>query len=161
MAELEIVRYPDPILRKQAKEIGKPGPDTKKLVEDMTITMQLANGVGLAANQVAILQKLFVYDDGSGPGVIINPKIVSARGEELGSEGCLSLPGLWGEVRRAEEVVIRGMDLNGKPLKIKAEGFLARILQHELDHLYGHLFIDRAEPESVHYVTDDDEEDEG
>lgn len=157
MAEREIVKVPEPVLRQQAKNVSKIDDNLKKLVEDMVATMRQANGLGLAANQVGSLQKVFVYDDGNGLGVLINPKIVSASGEQVGVEGCLSIPGLQGEVRRANEVVIKGMDLNGKTVKIKAQGLLARIFQHELDHLHGTLFTDRADPDTLHYVTEEED----
>lgn len=160
MAEREIVRYPATVLRELAKSVSKFEPGTKNLIDDMVSTMRVANGLGLAANQVGVLQKVFVYDDGNGLGVLINPEIISATGEQLGIEGCLSLPGLQGEVVRANEIVIKGMDIKGKSVKIKAEGLLARIIQHELDHLYGKLFIDKAEPGSLHYLTDEDIEEE-
>ena len=160
MAEKEIVTYPDPVLRQQAKAVSKLDASTKKLVEDMIATLRRENGLGLAANQVGSLQKVMVYDDGTGLGIIINPKIVSASGEQVGIEGCLSVPGLQGEVKRANVVEVRGHDLNGKPVKVKAEGLLARIFQHELDHLNGKLFIDRADPGSLHYVTEEEQEEE-
>lgn len=160
MAAKEVVKYPDPVLRKQAKTITKLDPGVKKLVDDMAKTLREENGLGLAANQIGVLQKVFVYDDGTGLGVIINPKIVEATGEQIGIEGCLSVPGLQGEVRRANEVVIKGTDLNGKPIKIKAEGLRARIFQHEFDHLNGTLFIDRADPGTLQYVTEDEEPEE-
>jgi peptide deformylase len=160
MAELEIVRYPNEILRKQAKAVSKIDTSMKKLVDDMVATMRVSNGLGLAANQVGVLQKVFVYDDGTGLSILVNPEIVESKGEQVGPEGCLSLPGLQGEVPRANEIVIKGANLKGKTVKIKAEGLLARIFQHEFDHLNGKLFIDRAEPGSLHYVTRDDDEDE-
>ena len=158
MAEKDIVTYPDPVLRQSAKAISKLDAGTKKLIEDMIATLRRQNGLGLAANQVGSLQKVFVYDDGSGLGIMINPKIVSASGEQIGVEGCLSVPGLQGEVKRANVVEVRGTDLNGKPVKIKAEGLLARIFQHELDHLNGTLFIDRVDPGTLHYVTEEEQE---
>jgi len=157
MAEREVVKYPDPALRERAKNVSKADPSVKKLVEDMAATMRETSGLGLAANQVGVLQRVFVYDDGTGLGVLINPKIVSAMGEQLGIEGCLSVPGLQGEVRRAEEVVVKGTDLNGKTVKIKAQGLLARVFQHEMDHLDGTLFIDRAEPDSLYCVTEEEQ----
>jgi len=157
MAEREVVKYPDPALRERAKNVSKVDPSVKKLVEDMAATMRETSGLGLAANQVGVLQRVFVYDDGTGLGVLINPKIVSAMGEQLGIEGCLSVPGLQGEVRRAEEVVVKGTDLNGKTVKIKAQGLLARVFQHEMDHLDGTLFIDRAEPDSLYCVTEEEQ----
>jgi len=158
MAEREVVRYPDPVLRKQAKSIPKVDSATRKLIEDMIATMHATNGVGLAANQVGSLHRVFVYDDGTNSGVMINPEIVSSSGEQIGPEGCLSIPGLQGDVKRANQVVIKGTTLRGKPVKIEAEGFLARIFQHELDHLNGKLFIDRADPDSLYYPSDEDEE---
>lgn len=160
MADKEIVTYPDPILRQQAKAVSKPDAATKKLVEEMIATMRRENGLGLAANQVGALQKVVVYDDGTGLGILINPKIVSASGEQVGVEGCLSVPGLQGEVKRSSAVEVRATDLNGKPIKIKAEGLLARIFQHEMDHLNGTLFIDRADPNSLHYLTEEEQEEE-
>ncbi len=156
MAVRDIVRYPDPILRQQAKNIPKVDGGLKTLIDDMLVTMKQEHGAGLAANQIGILQKILVYDDGSGPGVLINPKILSAEGEQIGPEGCLSVPGLQGEVRRAEKIVVKGLDATGKAVKIKAEGFLARIFQHEIDHLDGRLFIDRVEPDTLEYVTNED-----
>jgi len=147
------------VLRKQAKAVSKLDRGVKKLVDDMVATMRESNGLGLAANQIGVLQKVFVYDDGTGLGVLINPEIVSAAGEQIGIEGCLSVPGLQGEVRRANEIVVKGKDLNGKPVKIKAEGLLARIIQHEIDHLDGTLFIDRADPDSLQYVTEEEKGD--
>ncbi len=158
MAEREILEYPDPVLRQQAKAVPKRDPHIRRLVEDMAAIMRESSGLGLAANQIGVLQKVFVYDDGTELGVLINPKIVSASGEQIGVEGCLSVPGLQGEVKRADEVVVKGTDLNGKTVKVKAQGLLARIFQHEMDHLNGTLFIDRAEPGSVHYVTEEETE---
>jgi len=158
MAEREIKTYPEAVLHKQAKAVPKIDNATKKLVDDMVATLRAANGVGLAANQVGVLQKVFVYDDGNGLGIMINPKIVKASGEQVGVEGCLSVPGLQGEVKRANEVIVKGMDLSGKPVKVKAEGVLARIFQHEIDHLEGRLFLDRVEPGTLHYITEDEEE---
>ena len=160
MAEREIVKYPDPILRKQAKQISKIDEKTKQLVSDMIDTLRAVKGLGLAANQVGVLQKVFVYDDGTEAGVMINPKITRASGQQTGVEGCLSIPGLQGDVTRANEIEIRGTDLKGKPVKIEAEGLLARIFQHEFDHLVGKVFTDRADPETLHYISDDEEEDE-
>ena len=112
MAAREIVTYPDPVLRKRAKAVSKLDSGVKKLVKEMEATMREASGLGLAANQIGVLQKVFVYDDGAGLGVMINPKVVKAEGEQLGVEGCLSVPGLQGEVRRANEIVVKGVDLD-------------------------------------------------
>lgn len=156
MAKREILTVPEPILRQQAKTVSKIGPDTKRLVDDMVATMRGVNGLGLAANQVGVLLKVFVYDDGTGLGVMINPKIIRTSGEQTGVEGCLSVPGLQGEVTRANEVVIKGADLSGKSVRIKAEGMKARIFQHEFDHLNGTLFIDRVNPDTLQYITEEE-----
>jgi peptide deformylase len=158
MAVRDVVKYPDPVLRQQAKSIPKVDSGLKALIDDMVATMRAERGYGLAANQVGVLQKILVYDDGTGLGVLINAKIVSVEGEQIGPEGCLSVPGLQGEVRRAEKVVVKGMDAVGKPVRIKAEGLLARIFQHEIDHLEGTLFIDRVEPDTLEYVTSEEPE---
>ena len=155
MAARDVIKYPNPILRQQAKSIPKVDGGLKTLIDDMTSTLRAEHGLGLAANQVGVLQKILIYDDGSGLGVLINPKIVSAEGEQVGVEGCLSVPGLQGEVRRAKTIVVKGIDASGKTVRIKAEGLLARIFQHEIDHLDGKLFIDRAEPETLEYITDE------
>jgi peptide deformylase len=160
MAERDIVTYPQSVLQKQAKAVPKIDAATKKLVEDMVATLRAASGLGLAANQVGVLQKVFVYDDGNGLGIMINPKIVRRSGEQVGIEGCLSVPGLQGEVKRANEVIVKGTDLNGKAVKITAEGLLARIFQHEIDHLEGTLFLDRVTPGTLHYITEDEDEEE-
>lgn len=150
MAEREILKKPHPILSKRAKSVSKVDSETKKLIDDMIDTMRSVNGLGLAANQVGVLQKIFVYDDGNGLGVMINPEIISFSGEQIDVEGCLSVPGKQGDVKRANEIVVKGMNAKGKPIKIKAEGLLARIFQHEIDHLQGKLFIDRVEPGSLY-----------
>jgi peptide deformylase len=160
MSVREILKYPHPVLREKAKSVQKIDSTIKQVVDDMVATMRQESGLGLAANQIGILQRIFVYDDGTGLGVLINPKIVSAKGEQIGVEGCLSVPGLQGEVVRAEEVVVKGMDLNGKNLKVKADGLLARIFQHEIDHLDGILFIDRADPDTLHYVSEAEDAEE-
>ncbi|NIQ79463.1 MAG: peptide deformylase [Anaerolineae bacterium] len=160
MAVREIRVYPDAILRKQAKAIRKVGVTLETLIDDMVTTMRDAKAFGLAANQIGALQRVLVYDDGTGLGVVINPKVVSAKGEQIGVEGCLSVPGLQGEVKRADKIVVKGTDQAGRTVKIRAEGLLARILQHEIDHLNGKLFIDRARPETLYYVTEEESAEE-
>ena len=122
--------------------------------------MRAANGVGLAAPQLGILQRIFVYDAGDGFQALINPKILQRKGEQIGVEGCLSLPGLQGDVARADEVVVKGVDQFGKPVRIRGDGLTARVIQHEMDHLDGVLFIDRADPASLHWVTAEEAADE-
>ena len=146
MAIRMIVRHPDPILRERAKEVTKFNANLHKLLDDLADTMYDANGVGLAAPQIGVLKRAFVVDaDGSGLIELVNPEIVVKEGEQFGPEGCLSIPGLQGDVRRAKRVVIRGQDRYGNPVEYEGVDLLARAFQHELDHLNGVLFIDIAE----------------
>lgn len=147
MAIRIIVTEPDDVLHKKAKEVTKITPNVQKLLTDMADTMYDADGVGLAAPQVGILKRLIVVDVGDDNGLIelINPEIVESNGEQLGSEGCLSIPGLNGQVRRALEVTVKGLDRNGEEVTITGRDLLARAFQHEIDHLNGVLFTDIAE----------------
>ena len=158
-----IVRYDDAqgadLLRQRSKPVLTINEDVAALVAHMEQIMRAANGVGLAAPQLGILQRIFVYDAGDGFHAIINPKILGRKGEQIGIEGCLSIPGLQGDVVRANEVVVKGMDQFGKPVRIRGEGLTARVIQHENDHLDGILFIDRN-PTDLHWVTTEEEEDE-
>ena len=117
----------------------------RRLLHDMAVSMYDADGVGLAAPQVGVLLRAVVIDVGEGLLTLINPEIIAAEGEELGVEGCLSLPGLVGDVPRSSKVTVRALDLKGRNQEISGENLLARALQHELDHLDGILFIDRAQ----------------
>lgn len=159
----DIIGPDNPILRKKARAVGDPtNPALQKLIDDMIETMREAPGVGLAAPQVAVSQRLAVIEysedddadaerpEGAEPKpkklyVILNPEI-TARSEEMvdGAEGCLSLPGVYANVLRHKAVTVKALNRKGKPIKIKAEGWLARIFQHEIDHLDGVLFIDKA-----------------
>jgi len=145
MATLEIATYPDPILLSEARPVSRVTRRVRRLAHDMLETMYDAPGVGLAAPQVGVRQRVIVVDVGEEPIVLINPEITAAEGEQVGLEGCLSLPDLVGEVPRAEWVVERGLDLHGRPLTVEGEGLLARALQHEVDHLNGILFIARVQ----------------
>ncbi|MBH8601093.1 peptide deformylase [Thermoactinomyces sp. CICC 23799] len=146
MAIRNIVQYPDPVLKKKARPVQKFNARLHKLLDDMAETMYDAKGVGLAAPQVGILKRVIVVDVGEGLIEIVNPEIVEKKGEQLASpEGCLSIPNLLGEVRRAQWVKVTGQDRDGNPLELEAEGYLARALQHEVDHLNGVLFIDIAD----------------
>ena len=136
---------PDPILRQQAKKINPIPQNLDKYTQDMIETMHDEHGVGLAANQVGSLRKVAViqlpeWDEAL---VLINPEIIRREGEREVGEGCLSIPGYRGTVKRSERVRARALDLNGKVIKIKAEGLLAQALEHETDHLNGYLYIDR------------------
>ncbi|CAM3307093.1 MULTISPECIES: peptide deformylase [Saccharibacillus] len=147
MAIRLIVKQPDEVLRKKAKEVTKITPNVQKLMADMAETMYDAQGVGLAAPQVGILKRVIVIDVGDEHGLIamINPEIVEREGEQFGAEGCLSIPGLNGDVRRAQTVTVRGLDRDGQSLSVTGSGLLARALQHEIDHLDGILFTDVAD----------------
>lgn len=142
-----IVKEPDEVLHKVAKEVTKINGNVQKLLDDMADTMYDAEGVGLAAPQVGILKRLIVVDAGDEHGLIkmINPVIVEQDGEQFGAEGCLSIPGFNGDVRRAEQVTVQGLDREGRPITVKATGLLSRAFQHEIDHLNGVLFTDIAE----------------
>lgn len=146
MAIRNIVQYPDPVLKKKARPVQKFNQRLHKLLDDMAETMYDANGVGLAAPQVGILKRVIVVDVGEGLIEMVNPEIVGKKGEQLAPpEGCLSIPNLVGEVRRAQWVKVTGQDRDGNAIEIEAEDYLARALQHEIDHLNGVLFIDIAE----------------
>lgn len=145
MAGLEIVTYPDPILLSESRSVPRVTRRVRRLARDMLETMHAASGVGLAAPQVGVRQRVIVVDVGENPITLVNPEITAADGEQVGLEGCLSLPDLVGEVRRAEWVVVKGLNRRGKPITVEGEGLLARALQHEVDHLDGILFIARIE----------------
>ena len=169
MAILDIVTFPDPFLKLKAKQVTKFDTELQTLVDNMFETMRAAPGVGLAAPQIGESLRLVVVeytedeDENAKPKkyVLVNPEIVK-RSEEMITdiEGCLSLPGLAGRVERHEAVTVKAKNRFGKPLKIEAEGWLARIFQHEIDHLDGVLYIDRAEevfeptPEEAEQIKD-------
>jgi len=152
MAVREVVSLPTEILRKKARKVTGFGLDLQVLVDDMVETMRDEPGVGLAAPQVNVPFRVIVVEYGEDEEappklyILVNPEIVRASKEtEVGVEGCLSVPGFAGEVERPINVVVKGVDRRGKPLRLKPAGWLARIFQHEIDHLEGILFIDRAE----------------
>ncbi len=168
MAEKEIVVEGDPVLRRRAKAVRRYGTRLQELVDTLFDTLRAANGLGLAAPQIGVSERVVVVEipedteDESGAGTsvaLVNPEIVRAKGEQLGPEGCLSVPGFYGEVRRALQVTVKGQDVQGREVRLKADGLLARALQHEIDHLEGVLFIDLAEPGTVEYVGEQDVED--
>ena len=143
---LEIVKYPNPILRKKSEEIKDPtDPKIKQLVADMTATLRAHEGLGLAASQVGYNLCLFVIEVDDELFILINPQIKKLSGDEvLMEEGCLSFPGKYLPVKRYQKIKVKALDSNGKKQLIRAKGLLARALQHEIDHLDGTLFIDRA-----------------
>lgn len=149
MAVLPILTYPDPILKSVAEPIAQVTDEIRKLAEDMAETMYAAPGVGLAANQVGILKRIFVIDvagedEPSNLIVFINPEIIEKDGELVFEEGCLSFPGASEEIKRAATVKVRALNLQGVPFELEADGLLAVAIQHENDHLNGVLMIDKV-----------------
>ncbi|MGH7198648.1 MAG: peptide deformylase [Candidatus Omnitrophota bacterium] len=146
MAVLKIVKYPAKVLRTKTKEVERITDEDRRLVKDMIDTMYAENGVGLAANQVGVSKQIFVASVDQVRGkelVFFNPRLVKKEGVLKEFEGCLSMPELYEPVKRARRVWLRAMTLDGRSVEVKAEGLLARIFQHETDHLNGMLFIDR------------------
>ncbi|MEN3371718.1 peptide deformylase [Dechloromonas sp. ZS-1] len=145
MALLPILRFPDPRLRKVAVPVNKIDNGIKKLAADMAETMYEAPGIGLAATQVDVHQRVVVIDISEEKNdllVLINPEITEMDGLAIGEEGCLSVPGIYDKVERAEQVAVRYLDLDGQQRVLKADGLLAVCIQHELDHLNGKVFVD-------------------
>jgi peptide deformylase len=141
-----IVRlYGDPVLKQVAHEVDRVDGSLVRLVDDMVETMYDSEGAGLAAPQVGVQKRLFVYDVGDGPAVVVNPSIVETDGEWYYDEGCLSIPGLRLGILRPGRVHLRGYDLDGEAISIEADDFLGRVFQHEVDHLDGVLMIERLD----------------
>ncbi len=146
MAVLPIRIAPDPILRQKAKRVKAVDGSIKKLISDMIETMHSASGVGLAAPQVGVSLRVIVIGiPGEEEIVLINPEIMRRKGERSVTEGCLSVPGYFGEIKRAESVTAKGRDPKGKEIRIKASDLLAQALEHEIDHINGVLYIDHLE----------------
>jgi peptide deformylase len=144
----EILEYPDPRLREVAKPVAEVTPEIQALVDDMAETMYDAPGVGLAANQIGEMHRIFVIDcaeedEPSDLKVFINPEILEKDGQIVWTEGCLSFPGVREEIKRAERVKVRALDRSGKPFELEADGLLAVAIQHETDHLNGVLMVDK------------------
>jgi peptide deformylase len=147
VAELEIRTYGDPVLRQRTKEVEEIDGRVARLAAQMIETMRAAPGVGLAANQVGVSRRVFVYDAGDGPATVVNPRIVESEGEFTYTEGCLSVPGHAWDITRPDRVHLIGYDLDGNELSIEAAEFEGRIFQHELDHLDGVLLVERLDPD--------------
>ena len=145
----------DEILRKRSREIEVIDDRIRQLAEDMMDTMHEYDGVGLAAPQVGILKRIIVIDlyEKDTQYVIINPEIISEKGEQCVDEGCLSFPNQFGKVKRPKEVVVTGLDINGKKIKIKAKDLLAQALSHEIDHLNGIVFTEKVLPGTLEVLT--------
>ncbi len=153
MPAREVIIIPHPTLRKKADPVTDFGEETQQLIEDMIITLDQESGAGLAAPQVNVSQQIILVEFGSEEDetipptlyVAINPKVTRFSQElVMGAEGCLSIPGLMGEVERSQDIVVEGQDRFGEPLKMKLSGWVARIFQHEIDHLNGILYTDRT-----------------
>lgn len=147
-APYEIRLIGDPVLRQRAAEVTDIDGKLARLAEDMLTTMYDAPGLGLAGPQVGVQKRIFVYDVGDGPQVVINPEVRESRGEWVYDEGCLSIPGLAFELLRPKEIHLAGYDLDGNELSIEADELLARCLLHELDHLDGVLFLERLDDDA-------------
>jgi peptide deformylase len=158
MALRKIITIENPILRQKAKRVTRFDASIKRLVEDLIDTMHAANGVGLAAPQIAQSLRVLVAEYEGRQEALINPEIVKASGEQIGSEGCLSIPGYIGEnIKRSMMVVVKGRDVHGKEIRVRADGFFARILQHEIDHLDGILYLDRLQrPEDLRRLPEEE-----
>lgn len=151
MALRPIVKYPEPVLNTRAREVSSIDSEVHRLVADMIETMHAAPGVGLAANQVGVLLRIAVVDlsvgkDPSALVVLINPRVLSSDGQQVDEEGCLSIPGITEIVPRPLRTEVEALNLEGRPLRIRGEGLMARALLHEIDHLDGVLFFDRLSP---------------
>lgn len=157
MAIRRIREQGDDVLYKVCKEVTKMTDRTQELIEDMLDTMYDANGVGLAAPQVGVLKRIVVIDVGEGPIVMINPEILETKGEQTGSEGCLSVPGKAGDVTRPNYVKARALNEDLEEYIIEGEELLARAICHELDHLDGHLYVEKVEG-GLYNVNYDEEE---
>ncbi|MBI1757358.1 MAG: peptide deformylase [Fimbriimonas ginsengisoli] len=148
-----IYKIPDPVLRKAAAPVPKVSKKTGLLADDLIRIMREANGVGLAAPQIGVLQRVIVISPDRKPTVLINPVVISATGSCVMQEGCLSLPGLYGDVERPETVEVEALDRRGRAFIYEMEGMAARVVQHEIDHLDGILFIDKAAPATLHWES--------
>ena len=148
VATFAIRFFGDPVLKQRAREVAELNGELARLVGTMYETMEDAQGVGLAAPQVGVQKRLFTYDVGDGPEVIVNPEIVEASGEWVYDEGCLSVPGFHFEIVRPKLVTMRGLDLDGNEVVVEGDELLGRLIQHEIDHLDGVLLIDRLDPDA-------------
>ena len=160
MAVLPLRFAPDPVLRRKAKRVSNIGGSVQKLIDDMLETMPAACGVGLAAPQVGISLRIAVIGlPDEEPIVLVNPEIVKRSGERVLEEGCLSIPGYRGEIKRSVSVIVKARDRSGKETRIKGTELLAQVLEHELDHLNGVLYIDHLEsPDKIYKIEPEEEQ---
>jgi peptide deformylase len=145
MSSLEIRKYPDPVLRRSsaAVEVEELNDSLRNLIDNMLEAMYIFKGVGLAAPQVGVLTQVVTIDIGQGPISLINPQVIETEGGDIAEEGCLSIPDVYLEIKRGKKIAVTGIDLKGKEITLEAEGLLARVIQHEIDHLKGVLILDR------------------
>jgi len=147
MAILEIKKYPDEVLKKKSSPVESIDGALQRLIDDMAETMHAASGIGIAAPQVGVSKRLIVIDvstkDEKYPPVLINPEIIETDGFVDSEEGCLSIPKYISTIKRAEKIIVKGLDRDGKPLQFEADGLFAIAIQHEIDHINGILFVDR------------------
>ncbi|RYG65450.1 peptide deformylase [bacterium] len=155
-AERPVVKIPDPVLRQVCAEVASVTKKTGFLIDELMRVMKKADGVGLAAPQLGILQRVIVIAPPDvRPQALINPRILKKEGEDIGVEGCLSIPGLYGDVKRAEYIEVEAFDRKGREYVFELEGLPARVVQHEVDHLDGVLFIDRVNLATLHWKDPD------
>lgn len=147
-----VVKVPEPVLRQVAKSVEKVTPRHRLLAENMVRIMKKSYGVGLAAPQVGVSERIIVVAPEGKAIVLFNPVITAQSGKEIGEEGCLSIPGLYGDVERFSEIEVEGLDIKGRPVAYAMDGFAARVVQHEVDHLDGVLFIDKVDPATLHWM---------
>ncbi len=149
MARLPILEFPDPRLRTVARSVTEVDTRLRQLIDDMFETMYEAPGIGLAATQVDVHERLLVLDvseDKTHPLVFINPEVLESEGSQVYQEGCLSVPGIYADVKRSEKIRVRALDRDGQPFELSADGLLAVCIQHEMDHLAGKVFVDYLSP---------------
>ena len=155
-AERPVVKIPDPVLRKVAREVKTVGKKSDELIDRMLRALRQANGIGLAAPQMGESERIIIVAPAdSKPTVLINPVIVFSEGEQIGQEGCLSIPGLYGDVVRSARVEVEAFDRKGRPFSFEMTGLPARVVQHEIDHLDGILFIDKVDFTTLHWSHPD------
>lgn len=155
-----IVKIPAEVLRQVAQPVAKFDRLTERMVFQMTKEMRRANGIGLAAPQLGLLQRIIVIAPGDErPLPLLNPEVIESDGSQIGQEGCLSIPGLYGDVERAMRIVVRAKDVRGRTVEYEMEGLPARVVLHEIDHLDGVLFIDKVDPKTLHWMNPEDTDD--
>jgi len=146
-----VVKYPAEVLRKPAKQVDRVTKATRILIDRMKAVMKRANGIGIAAPQLGVSERVIIIADGKRPLALVNPVITKSQGAVIAEEGCLSLPGLYGDVQRNASVDVEAVDEDGRTVKLRLEGLAARCVQHEIDHLDGILFIDRVDMATLHW----------